>query len=117
MTKKIISVTSHALYPLPCHKLSHLLGPPPPSSVTYFMDGPCRQNVCRRSVVESPYRSPLYGPFRQATNGPFQMRRPLLTSVVHDPTISFNPILIHSNTRLLRTSVTSSLKFSNRSIA
>src|SRR6218665_1902022 len=24
--------------PLPCHKLSHLLGPP--SSVTYFMDGP-----------------------------------------------------------------------------
>jgi len=35
--KKIISVTSHALYP-PCHKLSHLLGPPPPR--TYFMDGP-----------------------------------------------------------------------------
>ena len=28
------------LTPLPCHKLSHLLGPPPPSSVTYFMDGP-----------------------------------------------------------------------------
>src|SRR6218665_2960925 len=26
--------------PPPCHKLSHLLGPPPPSSVTYFMDGP-----------------------------------------------------------------------------
>jgi len=24
----------------PCHKLSHLLGPPPPLSVTYFMDGP-----------------------------------------------------------------------------
>src|SRR6218665_1730855 len=23
-----------------CHKLSHLLGHPPPSSVTYFMDGP-----------------------------------------------------------------------------
>src|SRR6218665_207335 len=23
-----------------CHKLSHLLGPHPPSSVTYFMDGP-----------------------------------------------------------------------------
>ena len=35
--KFFISVTSHALYPL-CHKLSHLLGPP--SSVTYFMDGP-----------------------------------------------------------------------------
>ena len=34
-----ISVTSRALDPLPCHKLSHLLGPPPPSSVTYFMDG------------------------------------------------------------------------------
>src|SRR6218665_1148850 len=26
--------------PDPCHKLSHLLGPHPPSSVTYFMDGP-----------------------------------------------------------------------------
>jgi len=26
--------------PSPCHKLSHLLGPPPTSSVTYFMDGP-----------------------------------------------------------------------------
>ena len=24
--------------PSPCHKLSHLLGPPPPSSVTYFME-------------------------------------------------------------------------------
>ena len=28
------------LTPSPCHKLSHLLGPPPPSSVTHFMDGP-----------------------------------------------------------------------------
>ena len=26
-------------YPLPCHKLSHFLGPLP-SSATYFMDGP-----------------------------------------------------------------------------
>src|SRR6218665_329084 len=25
--------------PSPCHKLSHLLGPPAPSSVTYFKDG------------------------------------------------------------------------------
>ena len=34
-------VTSHALgTPSSCHKLSHLLGPSPPSSVTYFMDGP-----------------------------------------------------------------------------
>src|SRR6218665_1010481 len=40
MINKIISVMLHALDPLPCHKLSHLLGPPPPSSVTYFMDGP-----------------------------------------------------------------------------
>ena len=31
-------MTSHDLDPSPCHKLSHLLGPP--SSVTYFMDGP-----------------------------------------------------------------------------
>jgi len=38
--KKFISVTSHALDPSPRHKLSHLLGPPQPSSVTYFMDGP-----------------------------------------------------------------------------
>jgi len=39
--KKIISVTSHALEPPPpCHKLSHFLGPPTPSSVTYFMDDP-----------------------------------------------------------------------------
>ena len=29
-----------ALDPLPCHKLSHLLGPSTTSSVTYFMDGP-----------------------------------------------------------------------------
>ena len=37
--KKCISVTSHALdLPSPCHKLSHLLGPPPaPSSVTYTL--------------------------------------------------------------------------------
>ena len=27
--KKFISVTSHALDPSPCHKLSHFLGPPP----------------------------------------------------------------------------------------
>ena len=26
--------------PSPCHKLSHFLGTPLPSSVTYFMDGP-----------------------------------------------------------------------------
>ena len=29
-----------SLSPSPCHKLSHLLGPPSPSGVTYFMDGP-----------------------------------------------------------------------------
>src|SRR6218665_3354042 len=27
--KKFVSVTSHAFYPTPCHKLSHRLGPPP----------------------------------------------------------------------------------------
>ena len=32
-------VVTCSLPPLPCHKLSHLLGPSPPSSVTYFMDG------------------------------------------------------------------------------
>ena len=42
--EKTDSVTSHDLYPLPCHKLSHFLRPLPPWSVTYFMDGlfPCR---------------------------------------------------------------------------
>src|SRR6218665_931876 len=34
--KKFISVTSRALDPLPCHKLSPLLGLPLPSSVTYI---------------------------------------------------------------------------------
>ena len=43
--ENFISVTSHALDPLPCHKLSHLLGPPPLSSVTYFMDGPLFINL------------------------------------------------------------------------
>ena len=39
--EKMESVTSHDLYPLPCHKLSHFLRPPPPLwSVTYYMDGP-----------------------------------------------------------------------------
>src|SRR6218665_2533039 len=41
--KKCINVTSHALYPSPvtnCHIFSD---PPPPSSVTYFMDGPIAQ--------------------------------------------------------------------------
>ena len=28
------------LTPSPCHKLSHFLGPPSPSSLTNFMDGP-----------------------------------------------------------------------------
>src|SRR6218665_3485537 len=40
MIKICISVTSHALDPSPCQKLSHLLGPPPPSSVMSFIDGP-----------------------------------------------------------------------------
>jgi len=43
MIKRIISVTSHALDPLSCHKLSHFLGPLPLSSVTYFMDRPQQQ--------------------------------------------------------------------------
>jgi len=29
---------------IPCHKLSHLLGPPLPSSVAYFMDSPLPWN-------------------------------------------------------------------------
>ena len=43
--KKFISVTSHAVDPPSlCHKLSQLLGPPP-SSVTYFMDGPIAKSA------------------------------------------------------------------------
>ena len=40
--EKIESVTSHNFYPppSPCHKLPHFLRPPPPWSVTYFMDSP-----------------------------------------------------------------------------
>ena len=38
--KTIIGVTSQALDPSPSLKLSHLLEPFPPSSVTCFMDGP-----------------------------------------------------------------------------
>src|SRR6218665_1829217 len=65
MIKICISVTSHALVPPPpCHKLSHL-GPPPPSSVTYFMDGPgaslalvenCTYSVMQLRVIR-PRRS------------------------------------------------------------
>src|SRR6218665_465422 len=41
MIKNFYKCASHALYlPSLCHNLSHLLGPLPPSSVTYFMDGP-----------------------------------------------------------------------------
>ena len=44
--KKFISMMSHALdSPSLCHKLSHFLGPPPRSSVTYFMDGPFREET------------------------------------------------------------------------
>src|SRR6218665_1694847 len=39
--------------PSPCHKLSHLLGPPP-SSVTYFMDGPYVVNL--KVDLLLPYR-------------------------------------------------------------
>jgi len=37
--KSFKTVTSDALGPSLCHKLSHLLGPLP-SIMTYFMDGP-----------------------------------------------------------------------------
>src|SRR6218665_1668876 len=38
--KKFISVTSHALYPLPSVTNCHTFSDPLPSRVTYFMDGP-----------------------------------------------------------------------------
>src|SRR6218665_1693913 len=37
------------LTPSLCHKLSHLVGPPPPSNVTYFMDCP------KRATQENKY--------------------------------------------------------------
>jgi len=40
MTKKFISVTSHALYPPPPVTNCHTFSDPLPSSMTYFMDGP-----------------------------------------------------------------------------
>jgi len=43
--KKIISVTSRALDPPPPVINSHLLGPPHPSSVMYFMDGPLAKST------------------------------------------------------------------------
>ena len=50
-----ISVTSQALEPpSSCHKLSHFLRPPPPSSVTYFMDGPYR---CESIPGKAGYQS------------------------------------------------------------
>ena len=39
----------------PCHKLSHFLGPPPPSSVTYFMDGPYSVQKFRKRL-HRPYK-------------------------------------------------------------
>ena len=52
------------LTPSPCHKLSHFLGPPHPSSVTYFMDGPIRMST-------PTYVQPLLSPaLRCNTNAP-----------------------------------------------
>ncbi len=43
MIKKFISVTSHALDPLPLSQTVTPSRTPSPSSVTYFMDGPLRE--------------------------------------------------------------------------
>src|SRR6218665_1503166 len=54
MIKICISVTSHALDPPPpCHKLSHLLGSPPSSSVTYFMDGPLDDDINSQAFIKA----------------------------------------------------------------
>src|SRR6218665_1670885 len=47
MTKKFISVTSHALLPPPLSQTVTPSRTPSPSSVTYFMDGPW--SVCQQS--------------------------------------------------------------------
>src|SRR6218665_2592467 len=41
--------------PPPCHKLSHLLGPPPPSTITYFMNGPYA--ICSRVMHNDLYET------------------------------------------------------------
>ena len=44
--------------PSPCQKLSHLLGPLPPSSVTYFMDG-LPESMSRSVIIGLQYKSNL----------------------------------------------------------
>ena len=46
-TKNVISVTSHALYPLPLSQTVTPSRTPSPSSVTYFMEGPLHSNTRR----------------------------------------------------------------------
>ena|SRR6218665_1989421 len=48
--------------PSSCHKLSHLLGPPPTSSVTYFMDGPrpTSRNSGSSGNDDTPIRAPKF---------------------------------------------------------
>ena len=53
MIKLFISVTSHALDPLPLSQTVTLARTPSPSSVTYFMDGPKCLNFTSRSTVLS----------------------------------------------------------------
>ena len=71
--EKIVSVTSHDLYPPPpCHKLSHFLRPPPPLwSVTYFMDGPKGDSlwdVSRATLVAKlTYASPAWWGYTSET--------------------------------------------------
>jgi len=50
--KNLKSVTPHALRLFLCHKLSYLLGPPPPSRATYFMDSPYNVQEKVRNVRE-----------------------------------------------------------------
>jgi len=63
------------LTPSLCHKRSHLLGPPPPSSMTYFMGGPWVQlsEWCGSQVKECLLRNAnCVGPFKRMaeTSGP-----------------------------------------------
>src|SRR6218665_88491 len=47
--------------PSPFHKLSHLLGPHPPSSATYFMDGPKVKDKANSQLARSYARLTVSG--------------------------------------------------------
>src|SRR6218665_2089277 len=87
MIKKCISVTSHALDPLPLSQTVTPSRTPSPSSVTYFMDSPLHL-VPRESII-------------------------YVTRKVNNlrPTIIFNPTTCHMSHKLLKVVGTTSIDY------